>query len=109
HFLAIALFRKADYARAGLKVTPNVVGDRATRHDIVRYTMALVGCSLMLVPMQVAGRIYFASAGLLGAVFLGWACYGLRTPTTRWAKSLFGVSILYLLLLFAALFVDRVI
>jgi protoheme IX farnesyltransferase len=110
HFLAITLFRAADYARAGLQVAPNVVGERATRHDIVRYTMSLVACTLLLVPLRVAGSVYFVGAALLDAVFLGWACYGLRSPaSTRWAKSLFGVSILYLFLLFAVLFVDRMI
>jgi protoheme IX farnesyltransferase len=104
HFIAIALFRKADYARAGLVVTPNVTGDLASRHTIIRWIFAGVAASLLVVPLGLAGRGYLVAATVLGAVFFTWGCYGLRAGTgNRWAKSLFGISILYLVLLFAAL------
>jgi protoheme IX farnesyltransferase len=107
HFIAIALFRKADYARAGLVVTPNVTGELASRHTIIRWIFAGVAASLLVVPLGVAGRGYLVAATALGAVFFTWGCYGLREGAgTRWAKSLFGISILYLVLLFAALAID---
>lgn len=107
HFAAITLFRKADYARAGLVVMPNVVGELAARHTIIRWIFALVAASLLIVPLGLAGRGYLFAASLLGAVFFIWGCYGLRAGSgTRWAKSLFGISILYLMLLFAALGID---
>jgi protoheme IX farnesyltransferase len=104
HFCAIALFRKADYARAGIHVLPNVTGELATRHTIVRWTFALLATSLLLVPLGVAGHTYLIVASVLGAVFFVWGCYGLREGTgVKWAKSLFAVSILYLVMLFSAL------
>ena len=107
HFAAITLFRKADYARAGLVVMPNVVGELASRHTIVRWIFALVAASLLIVPLGLAGRGYLFAATFLGAVFFIWGCYGLRAGAGRkWAKSLFGISILYLMLLFAALGID---
>jgi protoheme IX farnesyltransferase len=107
HFVAIALFRKADYARAGLVVTPNVTGDLASRHTIIRWIFALVATSLLVVPLGLAGHGYLIIATLLGAVFFTWGCYGLRAGTgNKWAKSLFGISILYLVLLFAALAIN---
>ena len=107
HFLAIAIFRREDYARAGLVVMPNVTGVRDVKHAIVRYSLALVGASLLLVPLRVAHAGYFGIASLLGAVFFGLGCWGFREEAGRkWARSLFGVSILYLLLLFAAVAVD---
>jgi heme o synthase len=107
HFVAIALFRKADYARAGLVVLPNVEGELAARHTIVRWIFAAVAASLLLVPLGVAHRGYLVIAGLVGAVFFMWGCYGLREgATARWARSLFAISILYLVLLFAALVID---
>jgi protoheme IX farnesyltransferase len=111
HFLAIALFRRADYARAGLVVMPNVTGDKEVVHAMVRYLFALIGASVLLFPLGVAHRGYLVMALLLGGVFFGWGCYGLRLPprsdeALRWARSLFGVSILYLVLLFAALSFD---
>jgi protoheme IX farnesyltransferase len=107
HFHAISIFRKDDYARAGLKVMPNVAGLKATKHSIVRYTLALVAASLLLVPLGVERPGYLVWAGLLGAVFFGWGCYGLREASgPRWARSLFAVSILYLVLLFVALILE---
>jgi heme o synthase len=106
HFLAISIFRREEYARAGLKVMPNTVGLRATKHSIARYLFALLAVSLLLVPLGVEGPAYTALAATLGAVFLGWGCWGLREDAgARWARSLFGVSILYLALLFCALMV----
>jgi len=107
HFCAIALFRKADYARAGIHVLPNVTGELATRHTIVRWTFALVATSLLVVPLGVAHHGYLVAATLLGAVFFTWGCFGLREGSgAKWAKSLFGISILYLVLLFAVLAID---
>ena len=106
HFLAISIFRREEYARAGLKVMPNTVGLRATKHSIARYLFALLAVSLLLVPLGVEGPAYTVLAATLGAVFLGWGCWGLREDAgARWARSLFGVSILYLALLFCALMV----
>jgi protoheme IX farnesyltransferase len=107
HFAAITLFRKADYARAGLVVMPNVVGELAARHTIIRWIFALVAASLLIVPLGLAGRGYLFTATFLGAVFFIWGCYGLREGAgKKWAKSLFGISILYLMLLFIALGID---
>ncbi len=113
HFHAIALFRREDYARAGLKVMPNVLGDDATKHAIVRYLAVLVASTLLLFPLGVAHRIYLFSAIALGAVFFGWGCYGLRPSLVgdalrKWARSLFGISIVYLVLLFVVIWIDHV-
>jgi heme o synthase len=106
HFLAITLFRTSDYRRAGLRVLPVERGERITRHHIVGYLVALVALSLLLVPLGVAGPVYLVSALLLGLGFLGFGAWGLRaTSGTRWARGLFGISILYLLLLHVALII----
>ena len=48
-----------------------------------------------------------AFTAALGAVFFVWGSYGLREGSARkWAKSLFAISIVYLVLLFAALAID---
>jgi protoheme IX farnesyltransferase len=107
HFLAITLFRSEEYARAGLKVMPNALGAVATKHAIARYLMVLAAVSLLLTPLGIARHGYFAWASVLGAVFLGWGLYGLRPSAgARWARSLFAVSILYLVLLFCAILVQ---
>jgi len=109
HFLAITLFRKEDYARAGLVVQPNEPGgEREARANIVRYTVALVAVSLLFVPLGVGRGAYLAVALMLGAVFLGYAIAGLRQGAgRRWARNLFLLSLLYLPVLFGALVLDR--
>lgn len=104
HFLAITLFRKEDYARAGLVVMPNVTTEDAVKHSIVRYTFALVLVSLLLVPLHVAGVGYLAVAVVAGVAFQAMGLLGLRpTAGKRWAKRLFALSLVYLLTMMAAL------
>ena len=108
HFLAIATYRGADYARAGFKVLPLTVSVRATRAIIVLFSVGLVGATIVLEPLRVAGPRYALIATLLGAVFIGWAAAGFRRAAeNRWARSLFVYSIVYLTLLFVALAIDR--
>lgn len=103
HFLAISLFRRKEYARAGLIVMPNAAGEQSTKEAIVLYSFGLIASSLSLGPLGVEHRGYLISAGILGAIFFAWASWGMRRdPGRRWAPSLFGISILYLLLLFVA-------
>jgi protoheme IX farnesyltransferase len=106
HFLAIAIFRRDDYARAGLKVLPVERGDRATRRQIVGYLVALVAVSVLPFALGMAGPIYLASALCLGLGFLAFGTYGLwPSAGIRWARWLFALSIPYLVLLHAALMV----
>ena len=109
HFLAITLFRKEEYARAGLVVQPNEPGgERKARANIVRYTVALVAVSLLFVPLGLGRGAYLAVALIVGAVFLGYAIAGLRQGAGRgWARNLFLLSLLYLPVLFGALVLDR--
>jgi protoheme IX farnesyltransferase len=108
HFLAIAIYRSADYARAGFKVLPAAISERATRLTIVGFSVVLVAATILLEPLRVAGPRYMAAATLLGAVLIGWAAAGFRrTAASAWARSLFLFSIVYLTLLFVALAMDR--
>jgi protoheme IX farnesyltransferase len=110
HFLAIAFFRRAEFARAGLLVQPNEPdGERQARRNVVQYTAALVAVSLMFVPLGVAGRMYFAVAACSGAVFLAHGLKGMRRPasTERWARAEFIGSLAYLVVLLSVLVLDR--
>jgi protoheme IX farnesyltransferase len=108
HFLAIATYRGADYARAGIKVLPLTVSVRTTRATMFLFSVVLVAATIGLEPLRVAGPRYALCAAALGAVFIGWAAAGFRRAAeNRWARSLFVYSIVYLTLLFIALAVDR--
>jgi protoheme IX farnesyltransferase len=108
HFLAIAIYRAADYARAGFKVLPSSISERATRLTIVGFSVVLVAATILLEPLRVAGPRYMSVATLLGAILIGWAAAGFRREAAgAWARSLFLFSIVYLTLLFVALAMDR--
>ncbi|AUX22105.1 protoheme IX farnesyltransferase [Sorangium cellulosum] len=106
HFLAISLFRRDEYRRAGLKVLPAEKGDRTTWLHIVGYLALLVLASVLFVPLGVAGPVYLGAALVLGGAFFALGACGLRAGVgDRWARKVFFASMLYLVLLFAALMV----
>ena len=107
HFIAIALYRKSEYARAGIKVVPIVRGDAMAKIQAVAWSLVLVPLSLLLVPIGGAGMVYFISAALLGAGFLGWSFTGLDNGAgLQWARNYFLASLVYLPALTLALVAD---
>lgn len=110
HFIAISLYRKTEYAAAGIKVVPLVRGDALAKIQAVAWATLLVPVSLMLVPMGVAGGIYLLAAAILGSAFLGWSFTGLDNAAgNRWARGYFLASLVYLPALTLALVLDVVI
>jgi protoheme IX farnesyltransferase len=108
HFIAIALLRKEEYAAAGLRTLPVVLGVGPTRRRAVLYAGALVPVSLVLGVVLGAGAVYLTVAVVLGGAFLAVAIAGLRDdPRRRWARRLFLASLAHLPLLLAALALDR--
>jgi heme o synthase len=104
HFLAIALFRRLDYERAGLKVWPVERGMAATKGLIVASVALLVGATSLFVPLGVAGATYLCASLLAGATFLGWALFGVARDTgPAWARGLFFVSLVHLTVVLGAL------
>lgn len=107
HFLAIALFCKEEYAAANLKSLPLEKGDAVARGYVVFYCAVLIPVTLALYPLKVAGPIYFATALVLGAAFLGTALHGYwRELGPDWARKLFRVSLFHMAGLFVALWLD---
>ncbi|MFW6086529.1 MAG: heme o synthase [Myxococcota bacterium] len=99
HFLAIAIRRRDEYARAGLRVAPVVQGERSARMQAFVTTSALVPVSLVLAWLGAAGRVFALTALLLGLGLLAIAGRGLHPAAgRRWATALFGSSIVYLTL-----------
>jgi heme o synthase len=107
HFIAIALFRKEDYERAGIRVVTLEKGDGLCRLYAVAHLVPLVAISVLPFTLGIAGVGYLLAALLLGALFLGMGLYGfIRELGKSWARQLFLISLLYLTGLFAALVAD---
>jgi len=107
HFWALALYRTADYARAGLPMLPVTHGARYTRLQVLLYTLILFGVSLLPFAIRMSGPLYLAAALALGGVFITYAVRIHLAYSDRLARRMFRYSILYLALLFAALLVDH--
>lgn len=107
HFWALALYRTADYARAGLPMLPVTHGPEFTRLSVLLYTWILFGVTLLPYATRMSGLLYLAAAIILGIGFLRHA-WRLHTDySDAGARRTFRYSILYLFLLFAALLVDH--
>lgn len=106
HFWALALFRKEDYAHAGIPMLPVVAGEEATRRQMLAYTLLLWPVTLSLVALGLAGSFYLAVALALNVGFTQHAVTLWRTRSEAAAKRMFITSNTYLMLLFVALFLD---
>ncbi|HEX4583247.1 MAG TPA: heme o synthase [Burkholderiaceae bacterium] len=107
HFWALALYRKHEYAKAGVPMLPVTHGDRYTRLQVLLYTIILAAVSLMPFVSAMSGTFYLASAIALDGVFLYYAVRLYRDFSTGLAARTFRFSIVYLSCLFAALLVDH--
>ena len=111
HFWALALFVQTDYAKVGIPMMPVVAGERSTRTQILIYAVLLFPLALAPSLIGTAGRVYGASAIVLGLAFLALAAaVGLQRnpePAMRPEKRLFKFSIIYLFALFAMLVADH--
>jgi protoheme IX farnesyltransferase len=110
HFWALSLWRSDDYARAGVPMLPVVKGKPHTRFQILLYTLVLVPLGILPAVLHIGGVLYLAVSTGIGLWFL-WeaiATYHEKNETKEpAAHRLFGVSLLYMTALFAALIVEK--
>jgi protoheme IX farnesyltransferase len=110
HFWALSLYRAGDYAKAGVPMLPVVAGPEETRRQILLYTLALAPLGATPWLFGYAGAVYGVTSLAAGVVMvaLAWRVRAARGPAgEQAARRLFGFSLLYLALLFAALLADR--
>ena len=108
HFWALALYRKGDYAAAGVPMLPVVRGGSATKRQMLLYTLLLAPLSLAPCFLEMAGwLLYGIAAMVLNAMFIALALSAMRDTTEVSAKRMFGFSIFYLFGLFAVLIADN--
>ena len=107
HFWSLALYRKNEYAKAGVPMLPVTHGDRFTRLHVLLYTIILFACALLPFVIRMSGLIYLAAAVGLGAWFLWHAVKIYTSYSDQLARRTFRFSIFYLTALFAALLVDH--
>lgn len=107
HFWALALYRKDEYAKAGLPMLPVTHGDEYTRLHVLLYTLLLFAVTLLPIGTGMGGWLYLLGTVVLNSLFVsyGWRLY--RNYSDALARQTFRYSIWYLSLLFAVMLVDH--
>lgn len=98
HFYAIAMFRRDDYASASLPVWSVRYGMKSTKQQILFFTILFAIASVMLTVFGYTGVVYTIGMLALSAnwLFKGISLYN-KVDDVKWAKTMFGVSLLVLL------------
>ncbi len=107
HFWALALYRREEYAKVGMPMLPVTHGEAFTLLHILLYTVILVAVSLMPFALGMSGYIYLATIIVLDGLFLWYTISLYHQYSDALAKKTFKFSIIYLMILFAALLVDH--
>lgn len=107
HFWALAIFRRADYAKAMVPMLPVTHGVTYTRWQILLYTVLLFAVSLLPWVTGMSGSLYAVVAAGLGLGFIYYAWRLLNPPDELFSMKVFGYSITYLIAIFAALLIDH--
>jgi protoheme IX farnesyltransferase len=107
HFWALAIARRADYAKVNIPMLPVTHGVAFTQRAVLLYTIGLTLISALPFLTRMSGLLYLAAAALLDAGFLRHALALQRSPSDAVAMRVFRYSIAYLMWLFLALLLDH--
>lgn len=111
HYWPLSMKFRKDYAAAGVPMLPVVAKDAKVAREMIAYTLAMIACTLLLVPVAGMTWVYAVVATVLGAWFL-WSCVTLLRRANDPARgrlramTVFHGSITYLTLLSVAIAVD---
>jgi len=107
HFWALAIARRAEYAKVNIPMLPVTHGVPFTQRAVLRYSIALTLITALPFVMRMSGIVYLAAAVVLDAGFLRHALKLLRSKSDVVAMRMFRYSIAYLMWLFFALLADH--
>ena len=107
HFWALAIHRRDEYAKVDIPMLPVTHGVEFTRLHVLLYTIILAIVTIFPYLVRMSGLIYLASVIVLNGIFLYYVIKLQKTEKNGIAMKTFGYSILYLMLLFAALLIDH--
>jgi protoheme IX farnesyltransferase len=107
HFWALAIARRADYARADIPMLPVTHGVDVTKSFVIYYTILLILVTVLPSITGMTGMFYTFGALLLGAGFLYYALQLKLAPRDDSPMTTFRYSIWYLMALFSFLLIDH--
>ncbi len=106
HFWALAIKYADDYRAANVPMLPAVVPFEHAVRQMIGHTVAMVACSLILIPVADLGLLYSVTAVVFGATFIAATVWLGRNPTASASMRVFGFSITYVTVLFGAMTLD---
>lgn len=107
HFWALAVKYKDDYAAAHVPMLPAVASFERVAREIILYSVALLGVSILFAVVGHMGLIFWVVDVAAGVLYVVYAVrLRLDGGTVKAAMRLFGYSITYVTLIFAAMAVD---
>jgi len=110
HFWALALAGSEDYARAKVPMLPVVKGSRATRNQIVVYTLLLAVSAVAPYALGFTGLVYGVTAAIGSTAFIAFSAalwFAAAERERVVALRVFAFSIFYLFALFTALAAEK--
>ena len=109
HFWALAYYRQQEYAKAKVPMLSVTHGKSFTSLQMLLYTLLLSLVTLLPYLLNFSHHLYLIGSLLLNGAFIYLAIRLLIEQTTKRAQQTFRYSIMYLLLLFILIMLDRLI
>lgn len=109
HFYAISIFRHADYKNAHLPVLSVVSAPQVVKKHIIIFAILYVVFIFALLVKGVTGYVFFTVMIILAIYWVIMGLKGFRNKdTVRWARGMFGFSLITLLMFSLMLSLDIV-
>jgi len=113
HFFAIAIRREDDYTAAGIPVMPVKNGLRRTKFSMLIYIIEFMLAASLLFMFGYAGVAYLIIALAAGLIWLllalrGFWVRGSEAADKKWARQMFFLSLIVMMVLFITIAVSAV-
>ena len=104
HFYAIAWMYREEYGKAGIRMLPVVEPEgSSTANRILWTSILMVPTSLLPSMLAMSGKVYLATAIVMGAILLFCAVKMFRERSRENARGVLLASVVYLPVLYAVL------
>jgi len=112
HFWALSLYKSADYKKAKIPMLPVIAGVKATKTNILVYSLAMLPVVIAPYFFNFAGIFYLATT-ISMTLYYNYLCLKLfnvnATKTSnKIARKIFIYSIFYLFFIFLILLIDKI-
>jgi protoheme IX farnesyltransferase len=107
HFYAIALFRTKEYAAAHIPILPITKGVKSTKIQMLLFAVLFGVSNILLYSFSTLTLLYLISMTAVSSVWIYSIYTGFSdTHTEKWAKKVFGLSLILLLIFSMLMFIE---